>query len=272
MSFETQGKKTLFVCTGNAGKLAEFRACFGTDVEVVGIRDLEARAGVAYVEPAEDADDFLLNAWTKVVAATGFVETCAKTLGVSTAALAHAVLVDDSGLCVPSLGFAPGVHSATYGGLPRDDAKNRKALQDALRGAGRQEAEAHFVCYLLWMPIHSELPQGDVFLRALSEREHEGLRPHAVRAALEPVPCGGIFEPLAGVPGGGIAFGYCTGTVRTEEQQLLPGAGHGYDAMFFPVNNPLLSFASVTMEEKNVVSHRAQALRALSGALPEALC
>ena len=149
MSSETQEKKTLFVCTGNAGKLAEFRACLDSDVEVVGIRELEARAGIAYVEPAEDADDFLLNAWTKVLAARAYVESCAKALGVTAPALAQAVLVDDSGLCVPSLGFSPGVHSATYGGLPRDDARNRKALREALSRNGFEEADAFFVCYLL---------------------------------------------------------------------------------------------------------------------------
>lgn len=54
---------------------------------------------------------------------------------------------------------------------------------------------------------------------------------------------------------------FCTGFVATYEQELLPGEGHGYDAMFFPMRSPQLSFASIPLAEKNQMSHRSEAIR-----------
>lgn len=56
------------------------------------------------------------------------------------------VLADDSGLVVPALGGAPGVHSARYAGLNATDSENNDKLLHELRGRQGSERRARFVC------------------------------------------------------------------------------------------------------------------------------
>jgi XTP/dITP diphosphohydrolase len=55
-------------------------------------------------------------------------------------------LADDSGLCVKSLGGAPGVISARYAGEPKSDARNNARLLAQL--ANQPDRRAHFVSVL----------------------------------------------------------------------------------------------------------------------------
>jgi len=59
-----------------------------------------------------------------------------------------------------------------------------------------------------------------------------------------------------------IHYGYCCGEVSSQEQNLIVGAGHGYDSQFYSLSNKDLSFASIPLEEKNKLSHRAFAMEA----------
>jgi len=259
----------IFVCTGSAGKLAEFRACLsegaGPSVEVLGIRELEMSSGLRYVEPSEDSDLFLENAFTKLTAARDFLGRVAAKRNQHPSDLAARILVDDSGLCVPALEFAPGVHSATFGGLPRDDAKNRAALRARIAAAGADRLDAFFVCYVLSaeVAVVAEIDDGTSANAARIERETLERNVHlplAARACASRTPCGGVSATLGPVS---IGFGFCSGLVGLTEQAHIEGAGHGYDAMFYPVGSPNLSFASIPMEAKNAVSHRAEALRGI---------
>ena len=58
--------------------------------------------------------------------------------------------------------------------------------------------------------------------------------------------------------------GVCPGTIATAE---LGDRGFGYDAVFIPDDGDGRSFAQMTDDEKNQVSHRARALHALLEAL-----
>jgi len=60
------------------------------------------------------------------------------------------------------------------------------------------------------------------------------------------------------------ADGTCTGTIGTTPRG---SGGFGYDPLFWPDAFPGRTMAEVTLEEKNTVSHRAQAFRQLPGLL-----
>lgn len=65
-------------------------------------------------------------------------------------------LADDSGLVVPALGGAPGVHSARYAGEPRDDQRNNQKLIAALEHS--TDRRAHYVAVLV-LVRHVDDPQ-----------------------------------------------------------------------------------------------------------------
>ena len=118
----------LVLATRNAGKTAEIRdllAGFPVDV-----RDLTDFGPIPEVE--EDGATFEENAYKKA-------SFTARVLGVP-------ALSDDSGLCVPALDGAPGVHSARYGGPGLSDADRCRRLIDAMRG--RHDRRAAFECVL----------------------------------------------------------------------------------------------------------------------------
>ncbi len=58
------------------------------------------------------------------------------------------VVADDSGLVVPALGGAPGVHSARYAGADASDADRVRKLLEALEGKPASERRAKFVCVI----------------------------------------------------------------------------------------------------------------------------
>jgi XTP/dITP diphosphohydrolase len=56
------------------------------------------------------------------------------------------VFADDSGLVVPALGGAPGVHSARYAGPQATNAQKIEKLLGEMRGKTGAERAAYFVC------------------------------------------------------------------------------------------------------------------------------
>ena len=59
------------------------------------------------------------------------------------------VLSDDSGLCIPVLGGAPGVNSRFYAGSTASDEQNMRKLLHQLEGV--QTREAYFYCVLVYL-------------------------------------------------------------------------------------------------------------------------
>lgn len=125
-----------------------------------------------------------------------------------------AALADDSGICVPALGGAPGVYSARYAGEPRSDAANNQKLVQAM--AAHADKTAYYYCVLVFLR-HAEDPQ-----------------------------------PL-------IADGRWFGQFRSEASG---DGGFGYDPHFW-LPELAMTAAQLPAQQKNQLSHRAQALRRL---------
>lgn len=141
------------------------------------------------------------------------------------------VLADDSGLCVDELNGEPGVYSARYAGEHATDEENNRKLLDQLRQRGFTSGSPD-------SPTGSMSPAQ--FVAALCLVDAEG-------------------NPIAEVEG--VCHGYITGEARGDQ-------GFGYDPLFYiPVLGKTMG--ELTLEEKNEISHRGQAIRALWQALQD---
>jgi XTP/dITP diphosphohydrolase len=136
-------------------------------------------------------------------------------------------LADDSGLCLPVLGGAPGVYSARFAarqsfacsGVTDTDRLNNLALVHALQQSGQPESNwaGFYACVLVF-----------------------------VRHANDPMPL--------------IAQATWWGRLQTQAQG---NAGFGYDAHFY-IAQTQCTVAQLTPEMKNQLSHRGQAMRQLA--------
>jgi len=126
-----QGKPLrLFVASSNQGKLREYRALAGP---------AGASVDLAFI-PNFDSLPVFDEIWPT------FAENAAgKALHFSQIA-PGIVIADDSGLVVPALGDAPGVHSARYAGPEASDADRIRKLLGEMRGKKGEDRRARFVC------------------------------------------------------------------------------------------------------------------------------
>lgn len=195
------------LATGNAGKVREFDRLLAGAFDV-----LPLPASVAL--PSETGQTFAANARLKAQAVF-------ESLGGS-----HAVLADDSGLEVATLGGKPGIYSARFAGERATDAENVAKLLAELQGAADRSAQ--FVCALCLA-----------------------------------VPEDGTVGARHGGAAGGCRFleveGVTKGTITTEPRGL---DGFGYDPVFQPTGWDV-TLAEASPEDKDRVSHRGAAARAL---------
>ncbi len=136
-------KGRLVIASHNAGKLreiAELVAPFGVDAVTAGSLGLPA--------PEETGTTFKANAELKALAAAE---------GAGLPALA-----DDSGLVVPALSGAPGIHSARWAGPERDFARAMARVEEELDDS--EDRSAYFLCALAlaWPDGHRESFEGRV--------------------------------------------------------------------------------------------------------------
>ena len=133
----------LTVASHNPGKVREIRelvAPFGVAVATA--------ADLGLAEPDETGASFAANAEIKARGAA--------------LATRGPALADDSGLVVPALGGAPGIHSARWAGPGRDFAAAMRRLEAEL--ADREDRRAYFAAALAlaWPDGHCETFEGRV--------------------------------------------------------------------------------------------------------------
>ena len=191
--------RDLVIASNNPGKLAEFSRLLGP----LGYR-VRTQSELGIGEAEEPHPTFIENALAKARHASR--------------ASGLPALADDSGICVPVLGGAPGVQSARYAGEPRSDHANNAKLVQAL--SSHTDKSAYYYCVLVFVR-HAEDPQ--------------------------PVIAEGCWQgELITKPRGEGGFGY-------DPHFLLPALGK--------------TAAELSAEQKNELSHRGQALRALMAKL-----
>ena len=135
------GGPSIFLASRNAKKIEEMRRILADHVPgvvVLGLDDVPA-----YAEPVEDQPTFEGNALLKAragVRATGLPS-----------------VADDSGLCVGALNGMPGVLSARWAGVAKDDAANNRLLLEQLADVPDERRDAEFRCAVAFC-----LPDGAV--------------------------------------------------------------------------------------------------------------
>jgi XTP/dITP diphosphohydrolase len=221
----------LLFATTNSGKLRELRRLVaGLPVRVISPADL----GRPLPEVVEDGGTFLANAEKKASAYARSSGLCA--------------LADDSGLCVDVLGGAPGVHSARWS--ERDDGLASAACSlpaVALRELGPELSRAS-----------RDEANNDKLLSALSTAAdgRRGAEYVAVLAVARP---------------DGTIVAHVEGRCRGSIGEVRRGTnGFGYDPLFVPDDAPFdaaaqrrLTMAELSPPEKDALSHRGAAFRAL---------
>jgi XTP/dITP diphosphohydrolase len=120
----------ILLASSNSGKLREYRElAAGTALEIELLRDFQNLPAFD-----ESAPTFAENSAGKALHYSRFT--------------AEMVLADDSGLVVPALGGAPGVHSARYAGPDATSADRVQKLLHEMDGKRRDERRARFVCVI----------------------------------------------------------------------------------------------------------------------------
>lgn len=143
---------------------------------------------------------------------------------------------DDTGLEVEALGGAPGVYTARYYSLPATFSNwdNNRTFADTV--------EANMQKLLLEIDAARE--------SAIGKGEADPGRRARFRTVVTLVKEGNLYR-FEGVLNGRIA------------EQRSGCKGFGYDPVFIPDNYDC-TLAELTMEEKNAISHRGKAMRALA--------
>jgi XTP/dITP diphosphohydrolase len=140
-------------------------------------------------------------------------------------------IADDSGIAAAALGGAPGVRSARYAGEHATDAQNlEKLLREAPAGSALE-----YVCAIAYVDPASGV-----------ERVFEGR-------------CGGR---LAAAPRGSGGFGYDPAFLP-DDGPSGDGALPGDDGSLGDEGSRLLTMAELSDEQKDAISHRGRAARAL---------
>lgn len=215
---------TILIATRNEHKVGEIRTILGERFQCVTLKDFPGAPKVI-----EDAETFAGNATKKAVELAKWLAGENEKFEIKNFKLDF-VLADDSGLEVDALNGAPGVHSARFAALDKDenspDAANNAKLLKLLKDVPVEKRTGRFRCVIALVPV----PEGNA-------------------KGSSPVCHADEFEART-------FDGACEGHI-----QLTPagGGGFGYDPLFVP-DGFNQSFAELGEEVKNRLSHRSKAL------------
>lgn len=143
-----------------------------------------------------------------------------------------ACFADDTGLEVDALGGAPGVHTARYAGDDKDFNRNMDRLLQEMQIV-ETEASMAAAVGLKVRKISRRARFKSVITLIVDGEKH-------------------IFE------------GVLEGTIARERSG---NGGFGYDPVFIPDEFPGQTLADISEEQKNSISHRGKALRAMAAYL-----
>lgn len=133
---------------------------------------------------------------------------------------------DDTGLEIDALGGEPGVHSARYGGVAHDSERNIDKVLRLMKDVPMEKRTARFRTVIALVELEED------------DTTEFPLRFHNVM----------YFE------------GKVEGHILTERHGT---GGFGYDSIFQPIEGDGRTFAQMNGDEKNAISHRGRAVRAL---------
>jgi XTP/dITP diphosphohydrolase len=221
---------TILIATRNAHKAGEIRAILGGQFQFLTLNDFPNAPKVV-----EDADTFAGNATKKAV-------ELARWLSGSSLITHHSslfVLADDSGLEVDALDGAPGVHSARFAALDKNenskDADNNAKLLRLLKDVSPEKRTARFCCVIA--------------LTSILQKQIKSASPVCFADELELQTQ--LFDSV------------CEGKILFEPRGQN---GFGYDPLFVP-DGFTQTFAELGEDVKNKLSHRAKALEKIRDCL-----
>jgi XTP/dITP diphosphohydrolase len=194
----------IIIASSNPGKIEEFKLLFNKlelGIKIISLKDLNfmedvPETGASFRENSFQKAEFIYNKFL------------------------IPVVSDDSGLEIKHLNNQPGIYSARYAGLEKDDFKNRQLVLKNLQNIS--DRTARFVCCLCFYDGKEKL----------------------------------FFE------------GFLEGSISKEERGEN---GFGYDAIFTPIRFEN-TMAEISVDKKNKISHRAQAMEQLSDWLRKNFC
>ena len=233
-------KVQIVFATGNADKVREIREIIqDPEASVYSMKEL----GISS-DPEETGTTFEENARIKARAVADILlEDPARYLQDLSTPIA--VLSDDSGLVVDALGGAPGIYSARFLGRDTSYTEKMNYILSELKDKTGDERSARFVCACaaVLLPAPESAASGTA---ALAPADHEGAAPEVREIVVTETMEGQIADRIAGEH------------------------GFGYDPVFYLPEYGKTS-AELTDEEKNAISHRGKAFRAMTDRLRELL-
>lgn len=243
-------KVQIVFATGNADKVREIREIIqDPEASVYSMKEL----GISS-DPEETGTTFEENARIKARAVADILlEDPARYLQDLSTPIA--VLSDDSGLVVDALGGAPGIYSARFLGRDTSYTEKMNYILSELKDKTGDERSARFVCACaaVLLPAPESAASGPA---ALEPADREG-------AALEPADREDAAPEVREI--------VVTETMEGQIADRIAGEhGFGYDPVFYLPEYGKTS-AELTDEEKNAISHRGKAFRAMTARLRELL-